>query len=168
MYVLLSSFGSLALIYLCLGPCTSLQYMFDCSKVSSLPPVGFTLNNHMFELTGSEYVVNVSHSSSFLATTTTKTTHKHTHTHFLSQTHEATHQFLSTNCIGNGYTNTHLPLPHPLHAQITQGGKTVCLSGFQGLQLPSPLWILGDVFICIYYSEFDIVNKQVGFARAKI
>ena len=57
--------------------------MFDYSKVSSLPPVGFTLNNHMFELTGSEYVVNVSHSSSFLATTTTttktKTTHKHTH-----------------------------------------------------------------------------------------
>ena len=51
-------------------------------------------------------------------------------------------------------------------AQVTQGGQTFCVSGFEGIS--APFWVLGDVFIGIYYSEFDVVNKRVGFARAKI
>ena len=50
--------------------------------------------------------------------------------------------------------------------QITQSGQTFCVSGFEGIA--APFWVLGDVFIGIYYSEFDVVNKRVGFARAKI
>lgn len=58
-------------------------------------------------------------------------------------------------------TNPHFPNCLLCPNQHNQG---FCMSSFQDTS--GDLWILGDVFIRVYYSIFDRANNRVGLARA--
>ncbi|XP_061183045.1 lysosomal aspartic protease-like [Saccostrea echinata] len=52
---------------------------------------------------------------------------------------------------------------------VSHQGKTTCMSGFVGQDVPvtigGPFWIIGDLFIGRFYTEFDLENNRVGFAN---
>ena len=57
--------------------------------------------------------------------------------------------------------------PEQYILKVGAAGQYECLSGFIGLDVPSaPLWILGDIFMGVYYTKFDYANKAVAFAQS--
>jgi cathepsin D len=58
--------------------------------------------------------------------------------------------------------------PNDYVLQVSSGGETECLSGFDGVDFAGlgPLYILGDVFIATYTTLFDYGNSQLGFAKS--
>uniref|UniRef100_A0A8D0FCH9 Peptidase A1 domain-containing protein n=1 Tax=Strix occidentalis caurina TaxID=311401 RepID=A0A8D0FCH9_STROC len=54
--------------------------------------------------------------------------------------------------------------PVSASAYTEQNSQGTCISSFQNTS--GNLWILGDVFIRVYYSIFDRANNRVGLAKA--
>ena len=56
-----------------------------------------------------------------------------------------------------------------LHAPVSHLClQNMCISGFMILpRFQRNAWILGDRFLGVYYTEFDMGNRRLGFARAK-
>ena len=48
---------------------------------------------------------------------------------------------------------------------VFQQNATYCFSGFAGINFIS-MWIFGDVFMAAYYTEFDVSNVRIGFAKS--
>ena len=44
--------------------------------------------------------------------------------------------------------------------------QTHCISEIMGHGHPSGVWIIGDVFLAKYYTEFDVGRKRIGLATA--
>lgn len=76
-----------------------------------------------------------------------------------------TYPNLTINISGDDYVLA----PQDYIVEISLQGQTQCLLGFQALELPAQLGksiILGDTFFRKYYTVYDRVNNQVGFALA--
>jgi cathepsin D len=54
--------------------------------------------------------------------------------------------------------------PQYVFKYLDSNGQTACISGF--IAFNAPFWILGDVFLGRYYTEFDYGNRRVGFAQS--
>lgn len=64
----------------------------------------------------------------------------------------------------NASKDTSPHCPHlPFLAQM-QNDQEHCITSFQNTS--GDLWILGDVFIRVYYSIFDRANNRIGLAKA--
>ncbi|XP_032078299.1 pepsin A-like [Thamnophis elegans] len=53
------------------------------------------------------------------------------------------------------------PVPASAYFRQSQG---YCTSGFEDMPFQYDLWILGDIFIRLYYCVFDRANNQIGLA----
>lgn len=67
--------------------------------------------------------------------------------------------------------SVHLHLEHDQVLTLTsqdyviQKSASLCLSGFKESPPKRPYWLLGDVLLGAYYTEFDYGKKRVGFAK---
>lgn len=66
--------------------------------------------------------------------------------------------------LGGGWTTPGTPFAVKISETVIQRASNQCVLGISAS--PGDMWILGDVFMRVYYTKFDWVKKQIGFAKA--
>ena len=74
--------------------------------------------------------------------------------------------YLYLNLIDIVFTINGIDFPLTQEQYLRNIGHDTCQLGLQGMDMGSPAWILGDVFLMAYYSVYDGGNNQVGFATS--
>lgn len=142
-----------------------LQYNVNCSSISAMPDVIFVIDGVQYPVSALAYTEQVRGnqvvlvSGAFLKVLLLSPMVLVT---LASPTPTGDRGWMAMGLQSNVRKDTspHLPLLS-LHAQNDQGP---CISSFQNTS--GDLWILGDVFIRVYYSIFDRANNRVGLAKA--
>ncbi|XP_015989654.1 pregnancy-associated glycoprotein [Rousettus aegyptiacus] len=62
------------------------------------------------------------------------------------------------------FTISGVKYPVPASAYIQKDNLDICYSNFEGMAVDSDLWILGDVFLRLYFTVFDRANDRIGLA----
>jgi len=108
-----------------------------------LPTISFILGGKAFNLTGEDYIIQVSTICKLFKLSIYKRRRE-----YISIYKRSLH------CIFNS-------------VQLPDNDNTTCISRFVGLDLHEIEWILGVPFIGRYYTEFDMENDRIGFALAR-
>jgi len=66
--------------------------------------------------------------------------------------------------LGGGWKSAGTPFVVKISETIIQKADNQCVLGIS--VSPGDMWILGDVFMRVYYTKFDWGNKRMGFAKA--
>lgn len=118
-----------------------IDFQVDCDEIDKLPEVSFVIGGKPFILKPKDYVLKVLLRVIF--------------TFIIFALYYAYFVFLSTRF-------------YVFKMSVFFDKITSCQSGFMPTSSRGQLfWILGDVFIGRYYTEFDVGNNRIGFAKSK-